>query len=92
MSATEPEKARPDHAAGSGGAGEHIVLLDTVGTIAFTVTAVLEVVLFRHWTQVVGVTVALRSSPSAVPPSWPGTPERSSAAAPTRSPSPASSS
>ncbi len=59
MSATEPEKARPDHAAGSGGAGEHIVLLDTVGTIAFTVTAVLEVVLFRHWTQVVGVTVAL---------------------------------
>ena len=46
--------ARPDRAA-----GERIVLLDVVGTVAFAVTAVLEVVLFRHWTQVLGVTVAL---------------------------------
>jgi hypothetical protein len=45
---------RPDRAA-----GERIVLLDVVGTVAFAVTAVLEVVLFRHWTQVLGVTVAL---------------------------------
>ena len=59
MSSAGPEHARPDPAAGAEGAGERIVLLDTVGTVAFTATAVLEVVLFRHWTQVVGVTVAL---------------------------------
>ena len=38
---------------------DRIVLLDTVGTVVFAVTAVLEVVVFEHWTQVVGVTVAL---------------------------------
>jgi hypothetical protein len=38
---------------------DRIVLLDSVGTVVFVVTAVLEVVLFRHWTQVLGVTVAL---------------------------------
>lgn len=59
MSPTEPERSRPGPAAGAEGAGERIVLLDAAGTVAFTVTAVLEVVLFRHWTQVVGVTVAL---------------------------------
>jgi hypothetical protein len=38
---------------------DRIVLLDTVGTVVFGVTAVLEVVVFEHWTQVVGVAVAL---------------------------------
>jgi hypothetical protein len=36
-----------------------ILLVDTVGTVVFAVTAVLEVVVFRRWTQVLGVTVAL---------------------------------
>ena len=38
---------------------DRIVLLDTVGTVVFAVSAVLEVVVFEHWTQVVGVAVAL---------------------------------
>ncbi len=56
VSATEPD-GRPARPAPS--AGGRIVLLDVAGTVAFAVTAVLEVVLFRHWTEVVGVTVAL---------------------------------
>ena len=39
--------------------GDRIVLLDTVGTAMFAGTAILEVVVFRQWTQVLGVTVAL---------------------------------
>jgi hypothetical protein len=38
---------------------DRIVLVDTIGTVVFTVSAVLEVVVFRHWTQILGVTVAL---------------------------------
>jgi hypothetical protein len=43
----------------SGVRRDRIVVVDAVGTVVFAVTAVLEVVVFRHWTQVLGVTVAL---------------------------------
>ena len=41
------------------GAGRIIVLVDTVGTALFVATAILEAVLLRHWTEVLGVTVAM---------------------------------
>jgi hypothetical protein len=40
-------------------AGRTIVLIDTVGTALFAVTATLEAVLLRRWTELVGVAVAL---------------------------------
>ena len=55
--ATDPE-SDTDPGAGPG-AGRVIVLADTVGTALFAGTAILEAVLLRRWTEVLGVAVAL---------------------------------
>ena len=41
------------------GAGRTIIVVDAVGTALFALTATLEAVLLRHWTEVVGVAVAM---------------------------------
>jgi hypothetical protein len=58
---TESAEPRGD-ATGLGvdlGAGRAIVLADTFGTALFAGTAILEAVLLRHWTEVLGVAVAM---------------------------------
>ena len=39
--------------------GHTIVIVDTLGTVAFALTAALEAVLLRPWTETVGIAVAL---------------------------------
>jgi hypothetical protein len=58
---TEPAEPRRD-ASDLGidpGTGRAIVVADAVGTALFAGTAVLEAVLLQHWTEVLGVAVAM---------------------------------
>jgi len=65
--------------------GRTILLVDTVGTALFALTAALEAVLLRPWTETVGIAVALGLFLVGCLAFFAGYLGASSAAAPTRS-------